>query len=80
MGKALQAGSMIDATLNQTLRAQLDDDTYERVQEQTAAAAAAGAYAGMALWTLNQLTFDDASTGNLAKALAGVSLGLLTKS
>lgn len=75
--EALAAGGMIRAVLSGATQARLDDAEIRRVDAWLGRGAAAGAYGGMALWTLNALTVKSEAAGRAAEAIAGLSLGIL---
>lgn len=75
--EALAAGGMIRAVLAGATQARLGDADVRRVEAWLGRGAAAGAYGGMALWTLNALTIKNEAAGRAAEAIAGLSIGLL---
>lgn len=77
LDEALAAGGMIRAVLADATRTRLDDADRRRVDAWLGRSAAAGAYGGMALWTLNALTAKSEVAGRAAEAIAGLSLGIL---
>lgn len=77
LGDALAAGSTLASTLEGLVATRLDPDAKQRLDARVAQAAAYGAYAGMALWTLNAMTAKHEGAGRLAEAVAGLGMGVL---
>lgn len=77
MDQALAAGAAIRSTLDDLARASLADGDRRRVDGWLGRTAAASAYGGMALWTLNALTVQDETAGRAAEAIAGLGVGAL---
>lgn len=75
---ALGAGAAIGAALEGPTRQALDPDERRTLERTVATVAAGGAYAGMALWTLNAFTVKSERAGRLAETVAGLGLGLLS--
>lgn len=74
---ALEAGSLVAATLGPLVDRSVPEGARERLRGSLAAAAAAGTYAGMALWAANAATVGHGATGRAAETLAGLSAGFL---
>jgi len=77
MDAALDAGTLIGAALDPIAREALPNAARRRVRSGVAAAAAAGTYAGMALWAANTATVDHDGAATAAETIAGLCAGLL---
>lgn len=74
---ALEAGSLVAATLAPIVDRRVPEGARERLRETLATAAAAGTYAGVGLWAANAATLRHEATGRAAEALTGLAAGFL---